>query len=411
MKKNKNLDQTSWIAIGILFTIILSLGFRTIDTIAWNTIDVDSTAYHLPIAENLLKGSLLDFESILHFYPASAHVLLALFLLLPLPPLWFNAVLSLLCVAGVSYLVARSTRLSINDSILFSFVITTLTPVIRIYDTFKIDNWFLIAYLLLVLFFTNLSSGIKETNLKKWIYYGSVVVGLLIGIKYTGIVYLPFFLLIFYADMIKVLRRLQHSGFNKLVLLLVVCSSLIFISGGIWYFRNYLVTGDALYPRSDPTFSLGAEKSHPLFMHMTSVGRFFTVFQAFISEYLLWGVLILFSVLTRLHKTSITINTHIHKLHNLSLIHLGCFLFLIPFFSTGAIISDMRYVLGPIAIGILYMQHLAIDNKMGQLFTVLAFLGAVPAITLSITHQPKLIVLVSIILLLGFSAHRAFFQR
>jgi hypothetical protein len=96
--------------------------------------------------------------------------------------------------------------------------------------------------LTLFVFFSFLSLALwYEKSNHVFLYLAGAFLGLAIGTKYTGLLYVPIFAIL------VLMRERRPTVLVKLALLFV-------LSGGYWYLRNYLISGDPVHPLAGKYF-------------------------------------------------------------------------------------------------------------------------------------------------------------
>ncbi len=118
--------------------VLLSLTYAALTTKA---VELDSVAYHIPLAEKILNGTVFNkaaLSSPFHYYPAASELVLSVLIFFHLPPNLFN-IFGLLFLGGGVYMLSKRV-----DIVLASLFL----PVwFRIITTQSVDVW-LIAYII-----------------------------------------------------------------------------------------------------------------------------------------------------------------------------------------------------------------------------------------------------------------------
>lgn len=201
------------------------------------TYEGDSINYHIPIAKAFLDGTITNPANInavpfLKYYPGSSEGFLSILMFFKIPINIFN-VFAVFFLLLSSYFLGKSFGLKNELSVIFASSVSTLHTTTRWINTQVIDIWLLV-------FFT-LSLALVQKPRKKLSYFILLgfSFGMLIGTKYTG-VYFLFILLIFsFKKIFKIINL-------KLFVVFLIPFTAF---GGIWYLRNYLLTGDPIYPQ------------------------------------------------------------------------------------------------------------------------------------------------------------------
>ena len=236
----------------------------------------DSWDYHIPIAQTILDGSFLSLNTAKlsqWFYPGSGELPLALFLTLHLP-LTLSNILPIVILFFALWRFGYP-KLEYYYSLFFSLTVVTLNGVIRWMNAVSIDIW-------VAVFFTSLLILFEQPR-KTTFYYLllGLFSGLLIGSKYPGLILLLILVVVYHQSI------LRSISLKRLGVFLIPFS----IFGLFWYGRNYVMTGNPIYPL--PLFSL---PSVPLFSTRVIdvlLTRPIEFMNAFFAEYKVWSLLIL----------------------------------------------------------------------------------------------------------------------
>lgn len=373
MKYFALLSVSLTIFVGLYYLIIF--GFAP----AW---EGDSIAYHIPIAKLIQNGSI--FQSIpqdkngIYFYPGNSSALIALFLILGIPLNLFN-LLSWIVLAIIMFFIGVKFGLKRDWAILFSGSVITLNTVTRLIPTQVADIWITVFFFLAILLLEK-----KTYRTMTYLLIG-IVIGVVIGMKYSG----PLYALV--LGFLYTKKFLKGLNIYKFLIFLIPILSL----GGIWYFRNFIFVGNPIYPANLPNLA-----GHPNFQDQNFAlwrtpfayhDGLFRIVEAFISEYIFWTISPLIGltifIFNRYKKLPFTLPLKLQSVLNLGLLLLTVSLLLpIP---TINIISNMRYLLICMIPFILGMFLLAQSMKKIELLAILALLNSV--FVLSQLHfRPKL---------------------
>ncbi len=332
----------------------------------------DSFDYHIPIAKSILNGSFLTapFSAYSHFYPGTSEAINSIFILLNIPLTLSNILASVLLGIGC-YFLGKTYKLNKFSSIIFATTIFSLNAILRWMNAVNVDVWvglyFVIALILL-------------KNPKKSVVYFAklgLVFGLLIGSKYSAILFSIILFIFYIKDLLKVI------SLKRVISFLVPFS----ILGLFWYFRNFMATGNPFYPT--PILGLSGKDVFNGTTILSVIIKYpMDMFNAFFSEYKLWFLAIVVAPLILLKEKKITDTT---KLLLLGLVNFVIFLFFPTDNHTWIMVSSFRYsypVFIPLILGIfLYFNK---KEKMDLLsYFVIANMLGVSAIS----YQPKLILI------------------
>lgn len=360
-----------------IFIYYFYLGFTTTPEFIR---DSDSLDYHIPIAKSIFEHGFFnppDLQFGLGYYPGVGEAILSLFMRVGLPLNLFNflAIVLLFCLC---FKLGELWGLNKYESLVFSFSITTLNSVLRLVLNQTIDIWLAVFFTGALYLFRK-----KETGFYHYFFLGTMI-GLLIGVKYSGILFAFILCLFFWKKLPKL------SDLRKLIAFLVP----VFIFGLSWYLRNYFLTGNPIFPGKlfslplHPDFKLQQWSTlKTIFLYKNGVWLFI---QASISEYLIWTLSFLFLPLVIIFSFRNTklVDSGIKLLALLAFANFLIYLSLPSW--PGNIISDLRYGLVaaiPGVLGIfLFSKKL---GKMNELFLI-SILGAVSVIA-QFAFRPKLI--------------------
>lgn len=337
----------------------------------------DSFDYHIPIAKSILDGTFINgstFTGLSHYYPGTSEALNSFFIFFNIPLTLTNIFVSVL-LAFSCYFLARSYKIDKYLAIIFSLSIFTLNAVLRWMNAVNIDT-LVGVYFVWALF---LLKNSKETLV--YFFKLGVVFGLLIGSKYTTILFSAVLFVFYIKDLIKVLNL------KNIISFLIPFSVL----GLFWYFRNFLLTTNPFYPM--PFFNLPGKN---VFNGTTILSVIFKypidMLNAFFSEYKLWFLSIVAVPIILFKERKLT---DITKLFLLGIINFVLFLFFPTDNHTWIMVSSFRYsypIFIPLMLGIfLYFKKIEKEELLSY-FVVLNMLGI-----FSISYQPKLLIIVGVL--------------
>lgn len=222
----------------ILFFLIVSI-FAYISPL----FEIDSIAYHLPIVMQLIKSQ--GIWEVFHagfvgpntYFPAN-HEALQAFITVITGDNHFNFLVTLLSIYLFYFSLKDFARKKkINDSLIFLSVISIVfIPFLsKQLLNFQVDLFLFCLFGSLVTVLFNFIFSRNPRDAAKFF----LLLGLVIGTKYNGIVQsviLVPLLLIVAIYCRKSLRAIWWLPF------------LTFLTGGIWYIRNWITTGNPIYP-------------------------------------------------------------------------------------------------------------------------------------------------------------------
>lgn len=230
----------TWIKIAtLIFLYILFYSIFTGVTTLPN--EGDSLSYHIPIAQTILTGEFLHpHYKLLYehkyawdrmYFPAASEFILALFLFSHVPLNLYNVLAwILLLISG--YLLARSYKLDSKFALIFAFTVCTLNTVLRWLNAQTVDIWLAVFFMLSLTLFQK-----PKSTVFYFVKLGFVL-GMLFGTKYSGSSFAIVLLLLYGFSLLKYINLQKFIGFIIPFILL----------GIFWYIRNYLATGNPIYP-------------------------------------------------------------------------------------------------------------------------------------------------------------------
>lgn len=296
----------------------------------------DSLAYHIPIAQNMAKLNFLPPSSAqgLGYYPAAAELILSLFVLLHLPLNLFG-VLGFMMLFLVCFKVGESFGLGKERAIIYAGSVATLQSVLRWPLTQTVDIW-LAVFFLAALYFLKKGGNSVGYYLKL-----GISLGLLVGTKFSGILFCIPLLLIFGKNIFKNINLLKLLSFLIPVTLL----------GLSWYIRNYILTGNPLYPanflflKGSPGFPVISYSDWTLAGNVIKNPRFFLYFlQSLNTEFLFWSLSLIFPIYVFVKH----LKNEVGKLSLLGFSVFAIFVFILPYW-VGIDVSNLRFLYPAVA--------------------------------------------------------------
>ena len=350
------------VALGVWFLVVVYFGYLGVTD---ETIENDSRIYHIPIAQSVLTGQVLTGEgytSPFSFYPGTAEMILAVLMALGIPLNLFN-VAGLVALTGLTYKLMQRAEVSKEGAVIAAVSVGLLPTVLRLPLTQLVDIWLAVWWVWWIY--------LLEKPLWKWKYWLvlGVVTGLLMGTKVSGLI------LIMTGGVFYGKSLLEAAGKEKLV----GAGLLGVVVGGWWYLRNWLVTGNPMYPLDFLGFKGDSVSQLPivwkfLLKDKGAVGMFL---QALGSEFLGWVVAFVAPLFARNKWIWLGIaNTLI---------------FLILPGSPGTIVSNMRYLLPAIIPLIIGIWKWAEERGRGEWLAVLSIIN-MAAVLPQFDYKPKIFI-------------------
>jgi hypothetical protein len=291
----------------------------------------DSWDYHIPIAQTLLDGRFLHPQNFIlkqRYYPGSSEIFIAVLMVLKIPLTLSNLLASV--VLGVClWKLGCKFGLKYYWSILFAVTFCTLNAIVRWGNAVSIDIW--------VGVFFSLALLLLESPKKEWKYFFQlgVVMGMLVGSKYTALLLLPPLALFYF-------QKIWPTLTLKNVVTFLIPFSLL---GVFWYVRNFIFTHNPVYPLivlglpGEEVFSgyrvWGVTLQYPAQM-----------LNAFISEYKMWFLTVFLAIAALIKKFVIKKDFNVDSLSRLFLIGIINFVFFFTFPTSDRpeiMVSSLRY--------------------------------------------------------------------
>jgi hypothetical protein len=374
--KNKIITK---IALFLFLYVVVYYFYLGITTTPEIVNESDSLGYHLPIAREIAKGNLLPpkIGLGLGYYPASAEVILALFIKFGIPLNLFN-LLGLVLLFVILAKLGQAFGLGVSTFV-FAVSVSTLNSVLRLVSTQTVDIWLVFFFFLSLYFLQNL-----QKNLGHFIKLGTAL-GFLIGAKYSG----PFYAIVLLFMYRK--KLLQSCDSKKLIGLLTP----IGMFGLFWYLRNFWLTENPFYPGKllnfphDPNCLIQNWSPLKTIFLFENGGRLFI--QSLISEYLFWPVafLLAFYLMALVYMNKVEIKSKV-----VTLMKLGVACFFVYLFSPSwpiNMVSDLRYLFPSIMSMVLVTFVVARKYKLEKELGLLALLSSFSVLA-QLSYRPKLVV-------------------
>lgn len=333
----------------------------------------DSWAYHIPIAQTILNGDFLNPTNYLleqWYYPGSSEIFIALFSILKIP-LTLSNIFAIVVLSISLYKLALTFKIKKYNSLIFSLTFCTLTVVTRWMNAISIDVW-------LAVFFTWIITILEKMNSSNKSYFLlGLSSGMLIGSKYTGIIFLVI-LLIFYFPKLK-----KTFNIKRFMIFLIPFS----LTGLFWYLRNFISTSNPVFPI--PVLGLNGKELFDNYVWRASINYPVDMLNAFYSEYKIWMLLPLLAV-------GLLIYNYKKRILNLTVIKLfilGIILFIFYFINpssheTWIMVSSLRYSYPTYIVLLLGLFILTQKyKKENYLFLIITAFAINP---LTMSYYPKL---------------------
>lgn len=375
--------MNSKLFVALFLFVLLYFTHLAVTTTPVQLGEVDSLTYHIPIAESISRANFVDLSHIkqgLGYYPAVGETILSLFVKLNIPLNLFN-VLGIMLLFFSCRLTARVFGLSKTTSLVFATTFSLLPTVLRLVLTQTIDIW------LAVFFLWSLSLLQKpKRSVLYFLKIGSSL-GLLVGVKYSGIL-LALALLVVYLRKLFVLLTVRK---------IIAFSIPFFIFGLSWYVRNWVLTGNPIYPvaflnwQADANFHATDWTSIKVFLEP---GGIWLMIQALISEYLFWSLapllIILISFYSKIKKRK-ELFKDLRPLIVLAVINIIIFLPQPSLPDAQIVVSNMRFVYPVMIPLVLLMFLIAKRLRILKEITFIALLSSISVLP-QLDYRPKIVI-------------------
>ncbi len=265
------------LALAVFLFVILYFFHFGITTTPEFLSELDSINYHVPMARNFSNGRFIDQTNVqqgLGFYPGIGEIILASFIKLGISLNLYNLV-GLVVLFLSCYFLSKAFKLNSNSSIIFAVSVCLLPTIIRLIPLQTNDIWLAIFFIWSLIFIS------KPKKQESYFLKLGIFTGLLIGVKYSGILYALALLFVYRK------KLWTKISFSRLTYFLIP----VIILGVSWYIRNYFVTGNPFYP----VYIFGFV-GHPnylsqnwiTFTTLSTLSDSLVLLQGFVSEYLVW---------------------------------------------------------------------------------------------------------------------------
>jgi hypothetical protein len=357
--------------------------------------EVDSLTYHIPVAESISRGNFVDLSHIkqgLGYYPAVGEIVLSLFIKLNIPLNLFNVLGLVLLFFGCRH-AARVFGLSKITSLVFATTFSLLPTVLRLVLTQTIDIW------LAVFFLWSLSLLQKPRQSVSYFLKIGFSLGLLVGVKYSGILLTLALLVVYSRKLFSVLTTRR----------IIVFSIPFFILGLSWYVRNWIVAGNPIYPvaflnlQADPNFHATDWTSIKV---LFEPGGFWLMTQALVSEYLFWSLAPLLAILISFYSKIKKRKELLKNLMPLVVLAVINFIIFLPqpsLFNAQIVVSNMRFVYPAMIPLMLFMFLVAKRLRILKEIAIIALLSSISVLP-QLEYMPKLVIVWLIVIATIFVA-------
>jgi len=376
MKDIKVLNILSKTAFFIFVVLVVYFVYYGLANSIQGIFEGDSIIFHIPIAQQLAKFTFMpaDLTMGLGYLPATAEAILSVFILLHLPLNLFN-VLGLICLFIAAKKVAESFGLSKEMSIIYAVGLSTLQSVLRWPLTQVSDIW-LAVFFLAVLYLLK----VPKKNNKYFLSLGFFT-GMLVGAKSSGLIFAAL-LLVFFG--INVFKKIKVS---KIIFFAVP----LLLFGFSWYIRNYILTGNPMYPvgiftlAGDPEYLNLAAGNWSIFANtLQNPAYIIKVANALISEFFVWASALVLPVYVLAKKR---VGKDLKKLSIVAIVIFLAFIFTFP---AESVVSNMRHIYPLMAIVIL--QAFMLFEKKQEEVAIFATLSCIFPL-MNLGYHPKILIL------------------
>jgi hypothetical protein len=211
--------------------------------------------------------------------------------------------------------------------------------------------------------------------------------GLLVGVKYSGILLTLALLVVYSRKLFAVLTTKRIIAF----------SIPFFVLGLSWYVRNWIIVGNPIYPvaflnwQADPNFLATDWTSIRVFFEP---GGIWLMIQALVSEYLFWSLapflVILISFYSKIKKRKELLED-LMPLVVLAVINFIIFLPQPSLLDAQIVVSNMRFVYPVMIPLMLFMFLIAKRMKILKEITTISLLSSISVLP-QLDYRPKLVI-------------------
>lgn len=238
-----------WFLFAAIFTPFLILAFtRFFNALYQVPIEYDNLAYHLPFMVDWLQNGNLwkvyysAFAGPLGYYPSNFE-LLDLWIALPFhSDLMINLINIPIFVLLplVLYKVARNFGITGHGSLLVVILFLMMPVTMRQLGVPLVDIYFCLTFLWGLYYLQEF----RKTGHLNEVFIAGLALGLFAGTKYLGIVYIVPLVLIFMIFLFfSSKKKFKSLWWGSFILI-----SAMFLTGSFWYLRNWIDTGNPLFP-------------------------------------------------------------------------------------------------------------------------------------------------------------------
>ncbi len=379
-ERDKRLKVLSKVSLIIFLYIIISSIYSGIHG---GITESDSIFYHIPIAKSVLNGTFLNPAGFhannpwLKYSPGSSETILSLFLLFNVPIYLFNVLAIVILFFLVRHL-GILLNLNYELSTVLAVSISSVHGIVRWANTQVIDIWLAVFFVMSLILLER-----PKNNIFYFVKLGFAL-GMLIGTKYTGPLFLCVLMLFYFRKLIR------YVNFYRLIFLLIPFT----LFGLFWYIRNYIVIQNPFYPQE--TFMFKGANYHILSVAVWNIvflypTGFIRTLNAFMGEYMIWSLSLFLSPVYLIIKlVQNKSNSKIIRLTGIGILNCIIYLFLPSALQDNIMVSVFRYSY-PALIPLIIIVFIA-AKELGktELITLIAVINLV--ILPEFSYHPKLLI-------------------
>lgn len=336
----------------------------------------DDWDYHIPISRSILDGSFISPPQHTYFaryYPGSSEAINSILLLLDIP-LALSSIIAIIALFYACYYLSITFRLKKELSMLYAASFCTLTVILRWANKVSIDAWLTVFFIYSIILLE------KPRKTIAYFLLLGFACGMLIGTKYTGVIYFVLLFIIF------IKKLWTYIDFKRILAFILTFS----IFGLFWYFRNYYATG-SIMPyclNTQPCPNPGSI----LFLWEELISHPLIILDSLFGEYKLWSfapiILIIFFFS---NKSKGSFPYGFITLTIIGLLNLIFYFTLPTSKEPWQTVSTMRYLLPAYAPMILAVFILFQKFKKETILGYIVIANMLP--TLSMAYYPKLVLI------------------
>ncbi len=209
----------------------------------------DALAYHLPMAVEWSESGQvfpISLSSFLSYMPGGAELLMSYIIMAFRSDLLTSLIqLPFLIITALAvYQIVRNLGVRRVGAMIGALLVFCIPVFIKETQRAYID----LIFMALVMLALNYGIQFWRRLDRASLLLGAITVGLAIGMRYTAWHFLLPILILYLVAMIRFVRQKASSRLFHFIKLLLIFIGAVLIFGGYWYIRNWIITGNPIYP-------------------------------------------------------------------------------------------------------------------------------------------------------------------